>query len=73
MTGKKSLVFRPPIRQWDWETLTGRKHVGSHEKACEKLEAYFKGNVVPVELSTHHHCNHNPLLKGGLIQQQDSF
>jgi origin recognition complex subunit 1 len=24
-----------------WETLTGRKHVGSHEKACEKLEAHF--------------------------------
>lgn len=24
-----------------WEAITGRKHVGSHEKACQKLEAYF--------------------------------
>jgi origin recognition complex subunit 1 len=24
-----------------WEALTGEKHVGSHEKACERLEEYF--------------------------------
>lgn len=24
-----------------WEALTGRKHVGSHEKACEYLETHF--------------------------------
>lgn len=24
-----------------WEAMTGRNHVGSHERACEKLEAIF--------------------------------
>jgi hypothetical protein len=24
-----------------WEAITGRKHVGSHEKACQKLEYHF--------------------------------
>ena len=24
-----------------WEALTGKKHVGPHERACEWLEAYF--------------------------------
>jgi origin recognition complex subunit 1 len=40
-----------------WEALTGNKHVGSHEKACERLEEYFTSSpsFVPgskIELTT---------------------
>ena len=39
-----------------WEELTGRKHVGRPDKACEKLEAYFtglesKGVITPGSIS----------------------
>jgi hypothetical protein len=30
-----------------WEALSGKKHIGSHEKACEKLEEYFVPSSSP--------------------------